>query len=117
MISIDFNAVSEKFYQWISSRVSIKKGEWLQMDGKGISGTITGYETKYQNFVNLVSLFINRTGMVLKSQQMDNGYESEIDVVREMVNELDLRGIIISLDALHCQKKRLNKSVPLATII
>jgi hypothetical protein len=110
MLALDFNVLAEKFHQWIRCRVEIKKGEWLQIDGKGICGTMTDYDTKYQNFVNLVSLFMNRTGLVLKTQQMYNQHESEINVVREMIKGLDIHGMIISMDALHCQKKLLNRS-------
>lgn len=107
--SLDFNILSQKLYQWIRARVRIKKGEWLQIDGKGICGTMTDYSTSYQNFVNLVSLFMNRTGIVLKTEQMHNQHESEINVVKKMIKELELRGMIITMDALHCQKKLLSR--------
>lgn len=110
MMELDFNIVSQKFYQWIRGRVRIRKKEWMQLDGKGIKGTVTAQETKYQNFINLVSLFMNRTGIVLNVQQMYNKQQSEILTVQQLIKELSLKNIVISMDAIHCQKKHLAKS-------
>lgn len=104
LIEMDFNILSHKFYQWVRGKVKIKKREWMQIDGKSIKGTITDYNTKYQNFINLVSLFMDRTGMVLKVQQMQSQKLSEIAVVQQLIQELELKGIVISMDALHCKK-------------
>lgn len=104
LIEMDFNILSHKFYQWVRGKVKIKKGEWMQIDGKSIKGTMIDYNTKYQNFINLVSLFMDRTGMVLKVQQMQSQKLSEIAVVQQLIHELELRGIVISMDALHCKK-------------
>lgn len=110
LMDLDFNILSQKFNQWIRGKVEIRKREWLQIDGKGMKGTITDYENKQQNFINLVSLFMNRTGVVLMANQMNNKEQSEIKTVRELIKQLNLKGIVLSMDALHCQKKRLLKS-------
>ena len=36
---------------------------------------------------------------------MENKHESEINVVRELIELLDLTGVVFTFDALHCQKK------------
>ncbi len=109
LMDLDFNILSQKFNQWIRGKVDIRKREWLQIDGKGMKGTITDYESKQQNFINLVSLFMNRTGIVLMAERMNNKEQSEINTVRELIKQLKLKGIVLSMDALHCQKKRLIK--------
>lgn len=109
LMDLDFNVLSHKFNQWIRGKIKIRKREWLQIDGKGLKGTITDYETKHQNFINLVSLFMNRTGIVLMAQTMNNKEQSEINTVRKLIEQLELKGIVLSMDALHCQKKRLAK--------
>ena len=35
---------------------------------------------------------------------MENKHESEINVVRELIELLDLTGVVFTFDALHCQK-------------
>ena len=104
LMGLDFNILSHKFYQWVRGKVNIKKREWLQVDGKSIKGTLCDYNSKYQNFISLVSLFLNRTGIALKVYQMENRSQSEITVVRQLVQELELKGIVVSMDALHCKK-------------
>ncbi len=37
---------------------------------------------------------------------MENKLKSEVEVVQELVQELSGKKVVITLDALHCQKKR-----------
>lgn len=101
IMDLDFDKVSEVFYNWTLSKVDIK----LQIDGKGIKGTLTDYTLPYQNFVSLVSVFMNKAGLVLKTEVMNNKSESEITLVRDLISRLELKGMTLTLDALHCQKK------------
>lgn len=106
IMQVDFEELSDLLYQWIRSKVVIEPKEWLQIDGKGIKGSITNYHSSYQNFVSLVSLFMNRTGMILKTKHMYNKQVSEIKVVQELIAQLEQDSVVLSLDAVHCQKKR-----------
>lgn len=105
LISIDFNQLSWALYKWIKPQIKIKKKEWLSCDGKGIKGTMTDYDRKYQNFVNIVSLYCSRSGVVISAKAMNNKDRSEIEVLRELIESLDITGVIITADAVHCQKK------------
>ena len=105
LIGIDFNQLSGAFYKWIKPKVKINKKEWLSCDGKGIKGTMTNYERKYQNFVNLVSIYCSRTGIVISAKAMNNKDTSEIAILRELIEGLDISGVVLTADAVHCQKK------------
>ena len=48
--------------------------------------------------------------LVLGVQMMENKQESEINVVRDLINLLDLTGVVFTFDALHCQKKLFPRS-------
>ncbi|PID56007.1 MAG: hypothetical protein CR986_10540 [Ignavibacteriae bacterium] len=65
---------------------------------------MSDYETSYQNFVSLVSLFASRTEKVLYSEKMENKKVSEIKVVENLLDVLELKDVILTLDALHCKK-------------
>lgn len=104
LMEIDFNIVSHKFYQWIRGKTNIKRNEWMQIDGKSLKGTITEYDNKMQNFVSLVSLFMNRTGLTIQSYHMENRKQSEITIVQDLIANLELRNVVISMDALHTKK-------------
>ena len=43
--------------------------------------------------------------LVLGVKMMENKQESEINVVRDLIELLDLTGVVFTFDALHCQKK------------
>ena len=74
------------------------------MEGKSIKGTVTEPGTAYQNFVNLVSVYSSRQGVVLAAQQFESKQSSELKVVQTILEALQLERVVLTLDALHCQK-------------
>jgi hypothetical protein len=109
---IDFDEVCAAFNSWAGQYITIEDKEWWAMDGKALASTVTDADTSYQNFVSLVSLFSHKRGQVLKTAKFENQKTSEIPTVRELIQALDLQNVVITLDALHCQKKL---STPLST--
>jgi hypothetical protein len=107
LMRIDFSEVSKVFHAWALQYVGITENEWISMDGKVIGGTVTNNQSKEHDFVSLVSLFCSKRKLILGNALVKGSKESEISVVKELVETLDLKGITFSLDALHCQKKRL----------
>ena len=105
MLSIDFDELSQIFYDWSIDYASIKKSDWLSIDGKAIRGTVNNANTSMQNFINLVSIYSLETGTVISVGKIANSKESEIPKVRELIKKLYIEGVVFTLDALHCQKK------------
>lgn len=58
--------------------------------------------------VSVVSVYSHRQRLVLAQKSFENKVRSEIQVVEQLLAELDLTGVVVSMDALHCQKKRLS---------
>lgn len=106
MIGIDFEEFSNQFYLWSKGYIEIKEKEWISVDGKSIKGTMTGYNSSQQHFINLVSFFTSQQKMILSVAKVSNSKESEIPIVQQAIKMLDIEGVVFSLDALHCQKKR-----------
>ena len=101
---VDFDEVIVAFNHWASQYVTLAPEEWLAMDGKALASTVTDHETAYQNFISLVSVFSHKRGQVIKTAQLENQKSSEIPTVRMLIEALDMHGLVITLDALHCQK-------------
>ena len=101
---IDFDKFSIIFYEWSSEYVDIKKGDWISIDGKGINGTLTNTGTKLQKYTNLVSIFASKKKQVITAGKV-NDKSNEIPLVQQLIKDLDLEGVVFTLDALHCQKK------------
>ena len=84
----------------------MKEKDWFSIDGKGIGSTSSDAFTVNQNFKSMVSMFAHKMGIVLRSNNYENKNRSEIHSVQELISHLEQRGIVLTLDALHCQKKQ-----------
>ena len=105
--SLDFDNFNSLFYNWASSKISLKRGDILSLDGKSIRGTLTNPNGSFQNFTSLVSVYVQKKKQILCLEKMENKKESEIPLVRKLIKMLDLEGMTFTFDALHCQKETL----------
>lgn len=112
MMGLDYEALTRVFNAWASQYGNMPSHEWAGIDGKGLKNTVTDCSSSEQNFVNVVSVFTHQRGIVLGLKVMENKKTSEIKTVQELLETLDLKGLVFTLDALHCQKKHWMKSLP-----
>jgi DDE_Tnp_1-associated len=105
VMGVDFDQLVEKFNAWAKTYVELEKEEWCGMDGKSIRGTVENYDGGSQNFISIVSVFAGKRGLVVGMNKFENKKESEIKVVQELITALDLTGVVLTFDSLHCQKK------------
>lgn len=105
---VSFEAINQAFCNWASQYVEEK--DWYSIDGKALSSTITDPSTANQNFKSIVSLFGHKSGIVLRSNSYENKKTSEICCVQELIGQIEQKGLVLTLDALHCQKKPLKPS-------
>ena len=103
--NINFKKLENIFYKWSMQFISIKKNEWINLDGKAIRGTVANANSEMQDFVSLVTVFASRKQQVLSVGKINTKKENEIPTVRKLIEMLDLTGAIFTLDALHCQTK------------
>lgn len=108
MMEMDFQIIANLFNVWAEQGLSLAIGEVFAIDGKCIKSTLTGGNQSYQNFVSVVSVYSHQQGWVVRHQVMENSKQSEIGVVEQLVEMLSGGHIVITADALHCQKKLLN---------
>ncbi|MDT7857225.1 ISAs1 family transposase [Rubrivirga sp. S365] len=111
--AVDPAALSAAFRAWATAR--LPDGEVLAVDAKAVRSTVSGHDadgrpTTEQDFVALVSAYGVRSGIVASATAYRNGDTSEVaaaqDLVADLAAALDLRGTTVTLDALHCTKKR-----------
>lgn len=100
---LEFEDFAEQFHLWTAS-VMGKNGEWISMDGKGINGTLEHPNDACQKVTQLVSAFLIKQKQVIGVQKIQTK-TSEISAVKDLLNELGLKGKVFRLDALHCQKE------------
>ena len=105
MIALDYKELEKVFNQWSQQYSLIPESEWVALDGKSLKNTVSNYDNDQQNFINCVSAFSHQRKLVLGVKMMENKRESEINVVKELIELLNLTGVVFTFDALHCQKK------------
>lgn len=105
LMQIDFDAVADAFNNWAQACGLVQSGLNFAIDGKGLKNTVTDAHSCEQNFVNLVSVYGLEQGVVVGQAAFDNQQQSEIEVVYQLLEQLQLSGVTMSLDALHTQKK------------
>lgn len=106
--ALDFEALAAAFRAWAAER--LPEGEVLAVDAKAIRSTYSGDGTSEQDFAALVSAYGVRSGLVVSATRYHNGSTSEIEAAQDLIaglaGALDLTGTTVTLDALHCTKKR-----------
>ena len=104
---LDFTPINRAFYQWITSFVTIEQGEWLSGDGKALGSTVKDAHGNAQEYELMVRLFSQKLGIVTHSATTKSK-ATELKAMQTLLQTLEIKGAIITLDALHCQKKQLN---------
>ncbi len=103
--NINFSQLQNIFYSWALKIVKIKEKDIISIDGKAIRGTVKNSQNNFQNFVSLISVFASKRKQILTASKIETQKENEIPTVQELIVMLDLKGVIFTLDALHCQEK------------
>jgi hypothetical protein len=106
LMQLDFNELKEIFYQWSMQYIAGDGEEFYSIDGKSIRSTVTNGQSEHQNFISMVTVFSQNRKQVLTQQKYQNKKRSEIEIVQGLLEELDLEGKTLTMDALHCQKKQ-----------
>ena len=112
---LDFEAFKQQFQAWLGQLpvqqlqappVGQTQQAAYSLDGKSLKSTLSDYPESYQDFVAMVQVFSHQSGQVVGLQAFHNGKQGEAQVVRDLIETLHLKGAMLTLDALHSQKKR-----------
>lgn len=114
--NIDFEQVLVQFNSWAQSLVSSSEKTTkndgnepvvVNIDGKSIRASLQEYSSSYQDFICFAHAYLANQGIVIQAASYQNKEKSEIPFVRELIKVLQLNNALITLDALHTQKKQL----------
>ena len=86
------------FRRWVSSLIPNLSGT-IAVDGKTVRGSGSGGETA----IHMVSAFETRLGLVL-GQEKVSAKSNEITAIPELLDALYLKGCLVSIDAMGCQR-------------
>lgn len=97
--NIDADLIDQALGQWLAG-MSLNREQAIAIDGK----TLKGAKNESGRQVHLLSAFLHRQGVVVAQKQVSEK-SNEITAVPDLFEGIDIRGKIITADAMHTQKK------------
>jgi predicted transposase YbfD/YdcC len=98
--------VPEQFHQcfihWMSSIHTLTEGQVIAIDGKTLRGSYNREDRA--STIHMISAYASSNKLVLgqlKTEQKSN----EITAIPELIRILDIKGALVTIDAMACQKK------------
>ena len=105
LLALDKDLVKQRFNEWCSHQ-ELSSLDWVSADGKSLKSTLSDYTESYQDFCSIVSIYVQKTGLTHSIADFRNKKISEAEIVRSLLPSLQDKGVILTLDALHTQKKQ-----------
>jgi predicted transposase YbfD/YdcC len=101
LAALDPEALQTAFREWIASLATVSKGEVVAIDGKTLRRSFRDAGDKA--FVHMVSAWATHNRLVLgqvKTEEKSN----EITAIPKLLEILHIRGAVITIDAMGCQR-------------
>lgn len=103
--SVVAESLLEALACWINEQRTSQNRPVIAFDGKVLRGS---YRNDRKAAVQLVTAYDTERGLVL-SQKPTATKNGELSVVRQLIDIINVKGSIITIDALHCQRETLEK--------
>lgn len=97
---LDPRQFQQCFINWMQAITERSDGELIAIDGKVLRGSYN--RESRQSTIHMVSAFATANGVVM-GQLKTNAKSNEITAIPELLNLLDIKGCLISIDAIACQ--------------
>ena len=96
---LDAEAFQERFSRWVEGVFGTANGEVVAFDGKALRGSHQGGK----GMPHLVSAWAVDSHLILGQRKVDDK-SNEITALPKLLKELYLKGCIVTIDAMGCQK-------------
>jgi predicted transposase YbfD/YdcC len=103
--SVVAESLLEALALWINEQRTTQNKPIIAFDGKVLRGS---YRNDKKTSLQLVTAYDTERGLVL-SQKPTETKNGEISIVRQMLDVINVKGSIVTVDALHCQRETLEK--------
>src|SRR5258707_13398415 len=106
--ALDAVALQEAFRRWVAAFVEVTKGEIVAIDGKTLRRSFRDAGNKA--FVHMVSAWAASNRVVL-GQVKTEDKSNEITAIPKLLEVLHIKGAVVTIDAMGCQKEIAEKIV------
>jgi predicted transposase YbfD/YdcC len=100
--ALDPRAFAEAWQAWIVQWAAALDFRHLAIDGKAVKGAVD--PARSLGCLHTVSLWADEHGLTLAQRAVD-GKSNEITAIPELLRVLELKGALVSIDAMGCQKE------------
>lgn len=111
---MDTDVFSQCFINWIDSIATLTNGEVIAIDGKTICGS--AHKIACKSAMHVVSAFASENRLCLGQQAVDSK-SNEITAIPHLLELIAIKGCIVTIDAMGCQKAIANTIVDKGQII
>jgi DDE_Tnp_1-associated len=105
LLGLDEHVLASRFITWVQGCHGSFTDERVALDGKLLRSTGKGLNTSTQSFVSVVSAFGHQSGLIYGMLSFANGKSGEAEALRSLVGQLGLLDKVLTMDAMHTQKK------------
>jgi predicted transposase YbfD/YdcC len=102
--SINPESFQELFRDWVKSLISTLKQKVIAIDGKSLRHSFDGQG----NMLHMISAYATEARLVLAQEKVSEK-SNEITAIPKLLEWLDIRGSIVTIDAMGCQYKIADK--------
>src|SRR3954452_21456484 len=104
---LDPKELQQCFTSWVQAVAKVTEGSIISLDGKRMCNS---GEDGSKAIIHMVSAWSNANNMVL-AQQKVNDKSNEITAIPALLNLLDIKGCLVTIDAMGCQQDIAKKIV------
>jgi predicted transposase YbfD/YdcC len=104
--SVNPKELQRCFVEWVRSIHATTNGEIVSIDGK----TVRGSKSNKKKAIHMVSAWSSANNLVLGQTKVDTK-SNEITAIPTLLDMLEIKGCIVTIDAMGCQKKIAKKIV------
>ncbi len=97
---LDARVFQERFIGWVEQTFQVKREQVIAIDGKSVRGS----QGQGKGCLHLVSAWATAEGVALGQRKVEAG-ENEIVAIPDLLADLYLKGSIVTIDAIGCQKE------------
>lgn len=100
MRKLNTKQFEECFINWMQGVAKVTEGDIVAIDGKTLRGS---YDSGGKSAIHMVSAWSSANGVVL-GQEKTAEKSNEIKAIPELLNKLAIKGCVVTIDAMGCQK-------------
>jgi hypothetical protein len=105
LAQLDVEGFEDLLQQWMTAQPGMSESvDTLVCDGKTLRGSIAENASGAARFIAQVSLYSNSLGVAIAQSAYATDAGSEIGALRELLDRVDLTGMLVQADALHANR-------------